>query len=192
MSCGLAGTLMGYDSTWIGLSWGLLVLLIASITSMVLIVLVLVNLPATYYQDGYRPPFSSPGYDPGLRWLAWVVRNILGLIMIVVGVFLSIPGVPGQGLLTILIGVIVLDFPGKRRLERKLVGRPEVLRAINRLRNRFGKPPLVLDSKLDKPDEQHDSAANSHGAGMHSSRLISVNGQVESGRPWNPGSRSRN
>ena len=39
-----------------------------------------------------------------------------------------------------------MDFPGKRRLERWLVSRPTVLNTINRLRQRYGKPPLVLEN----------------------------------------------
>jgi len=64
--------------------------------------------------------------------------------LILLGLFLSLPGVPGQGILTILIGVMLLNFPGKRRLERWLVSRPRVLPVINGLRARFGKPPLLL------------------------------------------------
>ena len=60
------------------------------------------------------------------------------------GALLSLPGIPGQGLLTILIGLILLDFPGKRGLERRLVSRPSVLAAINRLRARFGRPAMEL------------------------------------------------
>jgi hypothetical protein len=59
---------------------------------------------------------------------------------------MSVPGVPGQGLLTILIGVMLLDFPGKRRLERWLLRRRGVLAAINKVRARYGRPPLVLDA----------------------------------------------
>ena len=62
----------------------------------------------------------------------------------IVGIVLSIPGVPGQGLLTILLGVMLLDFPGKRRLELKIVSRPSVLKTVNSLRSKFGKPKLVL------------------------------------------------
>jgi hypothetical protein len=40
------------------------------------------------------------------------------------GIILALPGVPGQGILTVLIGVMLLEFPGKRRLERAIVGRP--------------------------------------------------------------------
>ncbi len=68
----------------------------------------------------------------------------MGLVLVALGVLLSVPGVPGQGLLTILIGFILLDFPGKRALERRLVTRPAVIGAIDRLRARFGRPPMKL------------------------------------------------
>jgi hypothetical protein len=38
----------------------------------------------------------------------------------------------------------MLDFPGKRRIEAKLIGQPTVLSVINSLRRKRGKPPLVL------------------------------------------------
>jgi hypothetical protein len=56
-----------------------------------------------------------------------------------------LPGIPGQGVLTILLGIMLADFPGKQKLERKLVSIPSVLSAVNRLRKRFKKPPLVID-----------------------------------------------
>ena len=43
------------------------------------------------------------------------------------------------------VGVLLLDLPRKRRLELRIVRRPAIAGAINRLRARFGKPPLVLD-----------------------------------------------
>jgi hypothetical protein len=53
--------------------------------------------------------------------------------------------VPGQGILTILLGIMLLDFPGKRDLEYRLVSQPRVFNTINKLRHRFGKDSLVLD-----------------------------------------------
>ena len=79
-----------------------------------------------------------------LRVTARSAKNILGAMLVVVGMILVLPGVPGQGVLTILVGVMLLDLPGKRRLERRIVGRPRILRTINGLRKRFGQPPLVL------------------------------------------------
>jgi hypothetical protein len=49
---------------------------------------------------------------------------------------------PGQGLLTLLTGLLLMDFPGKYAMERWLIGHPLMLRAINRLRARYGYPPL--------------------------------------------------
>ena len=50
---------------------------------------------------------------------------------------------PGQGVLTVLIGISLTNFPGKYALERKLVSQPSVFNAINWLRKRSGKPPLA-------------------------------------------------
>jgi len=58
---------------------------------------------------------------------------------------LSLPGVPGQGLLTVLLGIMLLDFPGRHRLEQKLLSKPSIVNTINKLRERFGKQPLQLN-----------------------------------------------
>ena len=73
------------------------------------------------------------------------MKNMLGVALVILGIIMSLPGVPGQGLLTILLGLMLLDLPGKRGWEQKLVKRPKVLQTINQLRGKFGKPPLVLD-----------------------------------------------
>ncbi len=51
---------------------------------------------------------------------------------------------PGQGLLTIILGVFVADFPGKWTLERKLVTNQNVFNAINWIRNKRGVEHLVF------------------------------------------------
>jgi hypothetical protein len=79
-----------------------------------------------------------------LFWAGIVLKNLLGAMLVLLGAFLSLPGMPGQGLLTILAGVLLLDGPGKRRLLRKLLSRPLLLRSINRLRIKFSRPPLVV------------------------------------------------
>ena len=58
---------------------------------------------------------------------------------------MAVPVIPGPGILILVLGVILLDFPGKRRLEQWLVRRATVLNAMNRLRQRYGKPPLVVE-----------------------------------------------
>ena len=74
-----------------------------------------------------------------------------------VGVVLALPGVPGQGLLTMLVGLLLLDIPSKRRLELRIVSRPTVLKTINRVRRRFRRPALLVAPPA-KPS--HSSEAN--------------------------------
>ena len=74
-----------------------------------------------------------------------IAKNIFGIFLIVLGILLSLPGVPGQGILTILLGLIMIDIPGKRPIEARIIKRPTVLAAVNKLRDRYGKPPLELD-----------------------------------------------
>ncbi len=111
--------------------------------SLAIVGVLLVRLPATYFLDRHQRELWIDQH-PAVRWSGIILKNVLGVGLIALGCVLSLPGVPGQGLLTILLGVMLLDFPGKRRLERRLVGMPHVLDRVNRLRTRFGKPPLVL------------------------------------------------
>jgi hypothetical protein len=90
---------------------------------------------------------------PVARALALVAKNLLGGFVILLGLVMALPGVPGQGLLMMIVGLTILDFPGKRRLERRVIAHPSVLRNINRLRARFDRPPLELEpdpSPVDK------------------------------------------
>ena len=73
------------------------------------------------------------------------MKNILGFVLIAIGIVLSLPGVPGQGILTILLGLIMIDIPGKRPIEARIIKQPAVLAAVNKLRAKYDKPPLELD-----------------------------------------------
>ena len=130
--------------TGIGLVWGFVIFLVTFTFSLAVTVFVLVKLPATYFHHEHERDFWIERHR-ALRWSGIIAKNVLGAILVVLGAIMSLPGVPGQGVLTILLGVMLLDFPGKRRLELKLVGRPKVRRAIDRIRARFGRPPLILD-----------------------------------------------
>lgn len=106
-----------------------------------IVALVVVNLPVTHFR---RPPASPPVTPLGAGgWVRRAARNALGVLLIVIGALLSLPGIPGQGVLTMLVGVMLVDFPGRRRLETALVRRPGVLAGLNRVRAWFGRPPLA-------------------------------------------------
>jgi hypothetical protein len=108
------------------------------------IAIVMVKIPANYFSSHYVQDFL-PGSPWIVRWGAVVAKNLLGVFLIGLGIILSLPGVPGQGILTILLGLIMLDIPGKRPLEAWIIKKPTVLSAVNRFRARYNKPPLILD-----------------------------------------------
>ncbi len=106
--------------------------------------IVMVKIPANYFSSHYTQDFM-PGKPWLVRWSAVILKNLLGIFLILLGIVLSLPGVPGQGILTILLGLIMMDIPGKRPLEARIIKRPKVLSAVNSLRARYKKAPLDLD-----------------------------------------------
>jgi UPF0716 family protein affecting phage T7 exclusion len=72
----------------------------------------------------------------------FVLKNLVGGVFIVVGALMLV--LPGQGLLTILSGLIISDFPGKKRLARKIIRIRAVFLAANKIRQQFNRPPLIL------------------------------------------------
>ena len=125
----------------------MLVFLFTSVASGILLGFVFVRIPADYFSNrrlrGFRPATGT--------WVYWTIRlikNILGAAMILLGCLMALPGVPGPGLLVALIGVMLMDFPAMRRLEKRwLISRPGVLSTINVLAGkRYGKPPLFLEA----------------------------------------------
>jgi hypothetical protein len=130
--------------TWSNIGLGVGLFLGSLLISFVAIAIVMVKIPANYFSSHYKQDFL-PGSPWLVRWGAVILKNILGLFLIFLGVLLSLPGVPGQGILTILLGLIMIDIPGKRPLEARIIKRPTVLAAVNNLRGRYSKPPLELD-----------------------------------------------
>lgn len=106
--------------------------------------IVMVKIPENYFSTHYQQDFL-PGSPWIVRWGAVIAKNIFGVFLVILGIILSLPGVPGQGVLTILLGLIMLDIPGKRPLEARIIKRPTILAAINNLRAKYDKPPLLLD-----------------------------------------------
>jgi len=114
--------------------------LVATVATLAIAAAIVVRLPPTYFSEDSATHAVRVGSWRSPRHLA---RNALGVVLVAVGLVMSIPGIPGQGLLTVLIGLMLVAFPGRRRLEKALVRQSGVLAAMNRIRARFGHPPLL-------------------------------------------------
>ena len=109
--------------------------------SLIAIPFILVRLPTDFF-DTRVPRLWMENHHPVLRLLGHLAKNVIGAIFLFAGFLMLF--LPGQGILTMLIGITMLDFPGKRKLEAKMIGQPAVLNAINGMREKFGKPPLTI------------------------------------------------
>ena len=78
-----------------------------------------------------------------LIWLiSMIVKNLIGYVLIVGGILMLV--LPGQGLFTIFIGLMMSNYPGKYFIERKFIAIPNVLRTINWLRKKSNQNPLRI------------------------------------------------
>ena len=140
---GLVSDIVGLI-TWKSALIGALLFVVTFVGNLAIVSFILVKLPTDYFKKTRKTQLWS-GPRPALHAAKIVGKNLLGVFLVALGIVLSLPGVPGQGLLTVLLGIMLVDFPGRRSVEQKLLRRPAIKKGITRLRDKFGKPPLELD-----------------------------------------------
>lgn len=111
------------------------------IGSLVLMPILVARLPVDYFQYSRRRRQYSGNRHPFVHLLFVVLKNALGFVLLLAGIAMLV--LPGQGILTILIGLALMDFPGKFRLEKNLVRRQPVFDALNWIRRKAGVPALL-------------------------------------------------
>ena len=121
---------------------GLAIFFGSIILNIVVIGVVFVKVPPHYFSSHYEDDFL-PNARWITRWGAVIGKNLAGVAMILIGI-VQLVG-PGQGILSILTGLILLDIPGKRPLEARIIKRPAILAAVNKLRAKYDRPPLEID-----------------------------------------------
>lgn len=122
--------------------WLVLLVGLPFVGTLVLVPWLVIQLPADYFHESYRPTLLWGVEHPVLRALLHLGKNLLGVIVLLMGVVMLV--LPGQGVLTIITGLLLMDFPGKYRFERWLVHRKPVLLGVNWLRQHAGREQLRL------------------------------------------------
>ncbi len=105
--------------------------------------LLVIRIPPDYFAHGRFRRQLWANRHLVLRMVLLTGKNILGCIFVAAGIVMLV--LPGQGILTILIGIMLLDFPGRYPLMRWIVARPQVIRTLNWIRRRSGRSPLYLE-----------------------------------------------
>lgn len=124
------------------LRWASLASAATFVLSLIALPLAVAAIPADYFAAEAPPPPPLARHHPLLRVLLRVLKNAFGVVLLAAGLAMLV--LPGQGVLTLLAGTFLLDFPGKRRLELALVRREPVRRALDWIRARRGAAPLVV------------------------------------------------
>ena len=120
---------------------GLSVLL--SVAGLALTPFVIARLPADFFLRLTQPPAPVMRRPHPARVIG---RNVLGLLLLVLGILL-VP-LPGPGALVALLGLALLDFPGKRRFLAAVLRRPTVWGSINWLRRRAGRGAMLAPRRF--------------------------------------------
>lgn len=122
--------------------WFGILSVVTFVGTLIIIPVLVIRIPTDYfmYEEHWRLPKQRPQIT--LRLLGLLGKNLLGVIFIAAGLVMLV--LPGQGIITILIGVMLMNFPGKRILERRLVQQSAVLRTLNWIRAKADQPPLIV------------------------------------------------
>lgn len=119
--------------------------LILLAVALVVLPIVVIKLREDYFTSEKRELASRTRKRP-LLWAALsLLKNLLGLLLILVGLAMLV--LPGQGTVTILVGLALTNFPGKYALERRIARQPTVGKTLNKIRELTGRPPLLMPTE---------------------------------------------
>ena len=115
---------------------------IGFIASILLIPWIVTRIPSDYFTHPKRQKYLWCNKPPIVRFIFIFLKNIFGVMFVLGGIAMLL--LPGQGILTILIGLIIMDFPYKYKVEIWIIKQPFILRSINKLRAKVNQHPLVI------------------------------------------------
>ena len=121
---------------WISIGSGIALLLTA-----IAIPIVIVKLPADYLVNDQKKSWLD-AQPAVVRAVFRVGKNLFGVVLVLLGIIMLV--LPGQGVLSIILGLSLVDFPGRRALQCKLIRQPKVIDSINWIRKKFHRPPLKM------------------------------------------------
>jgi len=106
------------------------------------VMVALVMIPGNFFSKNRKTPQRQASRPKAQRIALKVAKNVVGTAFLVLGIVMTLPLVPGPGIVVLLLGVTLVDVPGKRRFQRYLISRPMVLKPVNKLRALCHRPKL--------------------------------------------------
>ena len=100
------------------------------------------KIPYDYFLNDKREMSHYKDNNPILWIITLALKNLVGYCLILGGILMLI--LPGQGLLTILVGLMLSDYPGKFKLEKRIIKTSLVLKTVNWYRAKSGIQPIIF------------------------------------------------
>lgn len=113
--------------------------------SLIVLPILIIRMPSDYFVRSRPGPDSWPARHPIVRAAGLLLKNVFGIIFLLAGLIMLFT--PGQGVLAALVGLSLMDIPGKKAWERRIVAHPRVHRALDKIRAKAGQPPLQLPDR---------------------------------------------
>lgn len=104
------------------------------------VIFMVTRIPADYFLTPV--PLFHNRLPSVIRLPVFCLKNISGILLLAAGIVMLVT--PGQGLLTIVTGLALVDFPGKRRFEIRLLKNRKIQDSMNRIRRKKGLPDIKL------------------------------------------------
>ena len=101
------------------------------------------KIPEDYFLPCERKRVLLKNEFFGTWIIIFILKNLIGLLLLICGLLMLV--LPGQGVLTIIAGLVMTDYPGKYKLERRIVSNKTVLEKLNWLRTKANQPKLRID-----------------------------------------------
>jgi len=112
------------------------------IVGVISVPLLVCKIPEDYFLRGKRS-WSSSYKQFGLAFiLILLLKNCLAVVLFIAGLLMLF--LPGQGLLSLFLGILLLDFPGKYLLERWLIRKPALHKSLNWIRGKKGVAEILI------------------------------------------------
>ncbi len=126
-------------------TWMAIISALTFVISLLTLPWLVARIPSDYFCHQKRHPAPFKQAHPGVRVILLLGKNVLGWILLLGGIIMLF--IPGQGLLTIAMGLLLMDYPGKFTLERKIASKPKILNSLNWLRTKANAPPLEMNQE---------------------------------------------
>ncbi len=112
--------------------------------SLLLIPWLIGKLPYDYFS--HNPIKRSKWFErhPFIKLSVSIARNMIGVLFLFTGFIMLF--LPGQGILTMILGLSLMSFPGKRAIMTSLTHRPTVQRSLNWIRKNSSKKPFIWEA----------------------------------------------